>query len=212
VKYSLDAAIVTKRALAGAAAGTIATVGPVVFGLVLLLRTGASMDPTLVWGVCIALGVLAAVRSLIAFQRMRSELSGLAIDAGEETLEVKTRRRTHSLPRSAIESIVEVPGWLGGLRVILVERWDGTRDAAEYLDIPRGGEGFGELRAALEKWKTVELPKRRGRFARIAIGIAIVLGLFFVPFLVADVGQSPILAAAMVLAGFVAMRIALSRR
>ena len=42
--------------------------------------------------------------------------------------------------------------------------------------------------------------------------VAIVLGLFFVPFLVADLGQSPLIAAAMVLAGIVAMRIALSRR
>lgn len=212
MKYGLEASVATKRALAGAAAGTIATVGPVLFGLVLLLRTGATLDMTIVAAVCIALALLAMLRSVLAFQRMRSELGALAIEIGEETLEVKTRRRKHSIPRTAIESITEVPGWLGGLRVNFVEGWDGTRNAAEYLDIPRGGEGFGELRAALEKWKTVELPKRRGRMARIAIGIAIVLGLFFVPFLVADVGQSPIVAAGMVLAGFLAMRIALSRR
>ena len=212
MKYGLEASVATKRALAGAAAGTIATVGPVLFGLILLLRTGATLDMTIVTAVCIALALLATLRSVLAFQRMRAELRALAIDVGEEMLEVQTRRRKHSIPRSAIESITEVPGWLGGLRVNLVEGWDGTRNAAEYLDVPRGGEGFGELRAALEKWKAVELPKRRGRLARIAIGIAIVLGLFFVPFLVADVGQSPIVAAGMVLAGFLAMRIALSRR
>jgi hypothetical protein len=212
VKYALDSAIASKRALAGAAAGTIATVGPVTFGLVLLLRTGAELDHTIVLGVSVAIAVLAIMRSLLAYQRMRTELGALVIEMTDAALEVKTRRKKHLLPREAVESIVEIPGWLGGLRVNLAEGWDGSKDAPEYLDIPRGGEGFGELRAALEKWKTVELPKRRGRITRIVLGIAIVLGLFFVPFLVADVGKSPILAAVMVLAGFVAMRIALSRR
>jgi hypothetical protein len=200
------------RARAGAAAGTVATVGPVAFGLVLLLRTGATFDKAIVWAVCGAIVVLGSVRSVLAFRRMRGELSALRIELADGALEVRTRRKTHTIPGEAVESITEIPGWLGGLRVNLVLGWDGTRDSPRYLDVPRGGDGFGELRAELEKWKAVQLPKRRGRIARIAIGIGIVLGLFFVPFLVADVGQSPILAAALVLAGFVAMRIALSRR
>lgn len=187
-------------------------VGPAIFGLVLLLRTGAALDRTLVWGVCGAIAVLGTVRSVIAFRRTRAELSALKIEMENDVALVRTRRKTHRVPREAVESITEIPGWLGGLRVNLAEGWDGSRGSPAYLDVPRGGEGFGELRAALEKWKTVELPKRRGRIARIAIGLGIVLGLFFVPFLVADVGQSPILAAALVLAAFVAMRIALSRR
>ncbi len=210
--YCLDAAIARKRALAGAAAGTIATVGPVVFGLVLLLRTGAALDRTLLSAVWGAIAVLATMRFFLAFRRTRAELTAMRIEMANDAVEVRTRRKTHRVAREVVESITEIPGWLGGLRVNLTEGWDGSRGSPAYLDVPRGGEGFGELRAALEKWKAVEPPKRRGRIARIGIGIGIVLGLFFVPFLVADVGQSPLLAAAMVLGGFVAMRIALSRR
>lgn len=210
--YGLDGSIARKRALAGAAAGTIATVGPVIFGIILLLRTGTPLDKTIVIAVCGAIGVLAIIRLTVAYGRMKADLSRLKIEVTPEALEVETRRKKHRVPKDAVESITEIPGWLGGLRINLVEGWDGTRSSPEYLDVPRGGDGFGELRSALETWKPVDLPKKRGRIARVAIGVAIVLGLFFVPFVVADLGQFPMMAAAMVLVGIVAMRIALSRR
>lgn len=209
--YALKPDVARRRALAGAFAGAIAAVGPVVLGLVLLFRLGVQIESRLWIGVVSALGVLAIVRTIVAFGRMRKELASLRVKIDDAGIDVQTRRRLHRIPKSAVSSILEFPGSLGGLRLELEEKWDGSDQSPAYFDIPRGGDNFGELRTTLEAWKPVETPKRRGRVFRLVLGIAIVLGLFFVPFLIADLGRSPMLAAAVVLLGWFAMRVALRR-
>jgi hypothetical protein len=151
------------------------------------------------------------LRTVVAYRRMRTELQSLKISVDDTGIDVQTSRRKHRLPREAIESIVEFPGSLGGLRLELAEKWDGTDRSPAYFDVPRGGKEFGELRVSLERWKKVEAKNRRSRTVRIALGLFIVLGLFFVPFLIADLGKSPVLALAVVLVGFLAMRIVVHR-
>lgn len=209
--YALGVKLARRRALAGSLVSGVAAIGPVVLGLVLLVRTGAAIDAPIFVAVVAALCVLALARVLVAFGRMRRELESLEVDLRDDGLEVKTRRNKHHVPRASIERIVEYPGSLGGLRLELAPRWDGTDSAAAYLDVPRGGEGFGELRAALASWRPVEAPRRRGRLARVVIGALVVLGLFFVPFVVDDLKRSPMVAGVVVLGGWLAMRWVLRR-
>ena len=107
----------------------------------------------------------------------------------------------------------EIPGALGGLRVELADGWDGREDSPAYVDVPRGGDGFGELRAGLERWRPIDPPKRIATALRVAIGVAVVLVLFFVPFFLDDVfGRSKPAAVLAVVVLWVVARFVLARR
>ena len=61
----------------------------------------------------------------------------------------------------------------------------------------------------LESWTTIERRGRRGPATRVAMGAAVVGAIFFVPFLLEDfVARSKVVAAALVAATWVAMRLA----
>lgn len=211
-EYRLDPPIARRRAAAGAAAGTVAALAPVLVGLALLARANERAGAPLLGAGAAAIAVLAALRTLLAYRRARAELGALRVEAREDALLVRTRRGTRRVPLDAVERVVEYPGWLGGLRVELADGWDGTRGAPGFLDVPRGGDGFGELRAALDRVKPIATPRRRGAAARVALGAAIVLGLFFVPFLLADLGRSPLVVLAIVVLAWAALRLVASRR
>ena len=74
------------------------------------------------------------------------------------------------------------------------------------FDLPRGGAGFGELRARVAARVKLTQAPRRARYARVALGVAIVLAMFFVPFAMDDlVGRSRIAALAIVAAAWIAL-------
>jgi hypothetical protein len=81
------------------------------------------------------------------------------------------------------------------------------------VTIPRGGEGFGDVRAHLERWGTIEHRNRRGPLVRLAVGIAVVAAIFFLPFVLEDVvARSPVGAALLVVGAWGAMRWTLRAR
>lgn len=81
------------------------------------------------------------------------------------------------------------------------------------VDVPRGGEGYAEVRAGLEAWGKVERRGRRGRAMRLGVAALVVAGIFFLPFLLEDfVARSRILAAGLVAGMWIAMRMALRGR
>jgi MFS family permease len=213
VTYALAPDAVRRRALATAAMTTAAAIAPISMALVLFVELGAPVGwRAIVVAAAIVLG-LGVMRVLVVRQRIARHLSALKVTLDEDALVVRTRSGTHSIARASIERVREIPGALGGLRLELADGWDGKEDSPASVDVPRGGEGFGELRAALERWQPIVAPKRAATGVRIALGGLVVLVLFFAPFFLDDVfGKSKPTAVGAVLAFWVVARIVLARR
>jgi hypothetical protein len=210
IEYSLGADAVKKRARATSAIATAAMFAPVALVVVLLRRLGYGTGPAERPALAIACGVFAlvCVRAFVEARRLRRRLERLRVVAGADELRIETEAGTTRVPRAAIARAVEIDGLLGGVRLELRD----LDDAPERVDLPRGGEAFGALRARIASWTPVERAPRRGRAARIAIGVVVIAAIFFLPFILEDFfGRSKPAALALVLGLWIALRL-LARR
>jgi len=214
VEYSLTERAALVRARWSAALATLSAMAPAVF-TVLALAKLSLLPPTYLAVVLALLTLLAGARVAVGYTQLKKHLAAFHVrvsDDADEPVMIDTRRGRHDIPRSGIQAVREIDGALGGLRVELEPGWDGEKDSPEYVDVPRGGDAFGALREALGAIKPVERPKRRSRAIRIAIGIAVVAGIFFLPFFIDDIfGQSKALAVGLVLVVWVGLRVVVRR-
>ena len=202
IVYRLSDRAARTRARASAIVGAASTLAPALLVVVLLEKLGYA--PGRAAMMCAALLVMLAIaRAFASARRIERHLRAFEITVDDAGIAVTTLPAAQRILRGTIEKMVEIDGMLGGLRVEMPE---------ERLDIPRGGELFGELRAALEAWRPVERAPRRRRVARAGLIVLFVLAIFFLPFFLDDlVGRSRV--GAMVLVGglWLAMLFARSR-
>jgi hypothetical protein len=211
-RYRLADAAIARRALVGALAETVSATAPPLFVLLVLARLAVAPPQYLAAGAAL-LVVLAVARAWTSQKRLRRHLKQFVVEVGPLDVVINTLRGEHRIPRPAIERIREVPGVLGGLRLDLAAGWDGKDDSPELVDVPRGGQGFAELRAALEDVRPLESPKRGRRQLRLVLFVVVVASIFFVPFALDMIGgQSRLIALAVVLGVWVGMRLLLRPR
>ena len=210
IRYTLPPGASQRRALVTALARALTSLAPVLLAVVLLRRMGWA--PTgMFWAVVAALVALVVVRAVVGYSSARRRLGSMAIVLEDDEIRIEGLRDGWSVLRARTARIVEVEGSLGGLRV--ESEPDGRSGVVYVVDVPRGGEGFAEVRARLETWRPVERRGRRGRTMRLAMGALVVAGIFFLPFLLDDfVARSRVLAAALVAGMWIAMRMALRGR
>ena len=211
-RYRLADSAIARRALFGALAETVSATAPPLFVLLVLGRLAVAPLQYLAAGAAL-LVVLALARAWTTQKRLKRHLKQFVVEVGPLDVVIGTLRGEHRVPRPAIERIREIPGVLGGLRLDLAQGWDGKDDSPEIVDVPRGGEGFSDLRAALEDIRPLEAPKRGRRELRIVLFVVVIVSIFFVPFILDMIGgQSRLIALAVVLAVWVGMRILLRPR
>jgi hypothetical protein len=184
IAYELGDAASRSRALAVNAVGAAATLAPLLLAVELLTRNDWHL-PLMFWAVGAALTALVLVRAFVQYGASRQRLRSLRVLVDAESITTTMRRDTQVIRRGEVGRIVEIDGWLGGLRV--EPRRDPSGALGPSVTVPRGGPGFGELRAALERWRPVERRGRRGPGLRIVTAVGIVAGVFFLPFLLDDV-------------------------
>jgi hypothetical protein len=209
VRYRLGEQASRSRARATAALEAAAVLAPMLLVLALIhsMRYAGTGALALVAG---ALVVLAAVRAALVHARLLRRLQRFEVTLDGDVLAVDTATARLSAPRAAVKRVVELGGALGGLRIELATEKDPR--LPDRIDVPRGGEGFGELRAALEAWCGVERAKRRGRLLWIAVGFLVVAVIFFLPFALDDAARSRWVALAVVLGAWIVLRLLVQRR
>jgi len=200
LRYALAPGAVAARARMVALSGAAVAVAPAWLVIALVAQLGL-VSRAVVVVVAAAVGILGIARGALEYARARRRLSVFAIDADDAALAVSTVRGDTRVPAGAIERVTEVDGAYGGLRVELRPGAIPSR-----FDVPRGGESFGELRSWLASRAPVERAARRGLGGRIALVAAVVLALFFVPFVVADARGSRVAVALVLLVAWGAMR------
>ncbi|HEX7602001.1 MAG TPA: hypothetical protein VF316_10365 [Polyangiaceae bacterium] len=211
-RYRLADSAIARRAIFGAVAETVSATAPPLFVLLVLGRLAVAPPQYLAAGGAL-LVVLALARAWTTQKRLKRHLKQFVVEVGPLDVVIGTLRGEHRVPRPAIERIREIPGVLGGLRLDLAQGWDGKDDSPEIVDVPRGGDGFSELRTALEDIRPLEAPKRGRRELRIVLFVVVIVSIFFVPFILDMIGgQSRLIALAVVLAVWVGMRILLRPR
>jgi hypothetical protein len=200
--YRFDARAARFRARWSAALESAATLAPALLVVALLSKLGAA-PLALVWPFAAALALLAIARGFVRHARLLRHLSRFEVTLDDDALDAKSARGVVHVVRAQVERAREFGGALGGLRV-----WyrpsspPQAKDHADeplWLDVPRGGATYAELRSALAAWTTIERPTPRTRGARLVFGAIVVLGIFFVPFILDDlVGRSRFGAVALV--------------
>lgn len=205
IRYRLDDAQASRRALVSTLVGAVTTLGPVALAAALVGRLGWAPGG-LFWALAAALVALTVTRAIVAYSGLRRRLRALVFTLDDGLLSADSPQASESLPRDRVRRIVEVDGALGGLRV----RSDPAAREVVEIRIPRGGEGYAEVRAQLETWHAVERRGRRGLAVRLAMGVLVVAAIFFLPFLLDDfVSNSRWIAAALVGAAWLAVRSAM---
>jgi hypothetical protein len=204
IRYRLGAPAAKRRAAAASAIGAATAVAPVVLGFELLPRLGWS--PTgMFWLVAAAIGALIVVRTVSQYTTARRRLSALEVTLDDEGIATATPSDALTVARSRVARIVEVQGALGGLRV--ESEPDPRTGVVLVASVPRGGEHFGDVRAALERWRPIERRARLGIGVRVLSGAAVVAAVFFLPFLLDDfVGRSRAVAGVLVLLAWAVAR------
>jgi hypothetical protein len=209
VAYRLGDAAATRRALTTVAVGAVASLAAVIFAVVLLAKL-APQPTSAFWLVAAALALLLVARALIAYGATRSRLRALTVTVSEDQICSKASQDACAIGRAQVRRIVEVDGALGGIRV--ESHADPDSGVVSIVQIPRGGEAFGDVRDRLERWVPIERRERRGPAVRFGVGAVVVMGIFFVPFLLDDfVARSKLVAAGLVAGMWVAMRAVLKR-
>ena len=210
IRYQLSADAARRRALASASTRAVTSLAPVVLAIVLLRRLGWA--PTVAfWAVVAAIGVLVAVRAFVGFATTRRRLAALVVTAGDDAIRIDGLRAGWAIERQRVARVVEVEGALGGLRV--ESDPDARTGVVFVVDVPRGGEGWADVRAVVARWRPIERRGRRGPAVRVLIAALVVAGIFFLPFLLEDfVARSRLLAAGLVAGTWLAMRAALRSR
>jgi hypothetical protein len=204
IEYRLGEAAAARRALAMAGIGAVTALAPVMLAVVLLQRLGWAATP-LFWAVTAALVALVVVRGVVGHALARRKLQSLVISVDDDAIRVATAREGYGIDRARVASIVEVEGALGGIRV---ESAPDPRTEVVYVaNVPRGGEGYAEVRMRLATWRAIERRGRRGPAVRLALGAVVVAGIFFVPFLRDDLlARSKLAAAGLVVGTWIVMR------
>ena len=198
MRYVLDERAIRWRAKWSAALGSASTLAPALLVVVLVTKLGYAPE-RYAWGVSAVLLALAILRGFASHAQIARGLRAFAVTLEDDAIAIRTARRAVRVVRANLERIREVGGPLGGLRVE-------ARGTPSRVDIPRGGERFGELRAALERWMPVVRPTRRSRGVRVALGALVVVSIFFVPFVLDDlVARSRVVAMGVVAAVWLAM-------
>jgi hypothetical protein len=210
IRYQLTASAANKRALAAALVRAATSMAPVVLCIVLLRRVGWA--PTVAfWAVAAALCGLVVVRAVVGYSGARRRLASLAVTLEDDSIRVDGIREGWTIERDGIARIVEVDGSLGGLRVEGLP--DPRTRVVHVASVPRGGPGYGEVRASLASWRPIDRRGRRGPAVRLAIGALVVAGIFFLPFVLDDfVARSRLLGAALVAGTWLVMRAAVRGR
>jgi hypothetical protein len=207
IRYRLGAPAARRRALAAAVVGATVAVAPLLLGLELLPHL-----PRLTWApagtfwvVAGGLGVLVAVRTVLQYQTSRRRLGALTVTLDDDSITTETPSESLTIARGRVARIVEVDGELGGVRI---ESEPDPRSGVVLLaSVPRGGDGFGDLRAKLEQWRAIERRPRWGAGVRLLFGVGVVAAVFFLPFLLDDfVARSRVVAAGLVVLAWVLAR------
>jgi hypothetical protein len=135
----------------------------------------------------------------------------MKVTVEDASIRVDGPRDGWTIDRDRVARILEIDGSLGGVRV---ESLPDPRSGVVFVvDVPRGGAGWADVRAAVEQWRPVERRSRRGPAVRLLVGALVVAGIFFLPFLLDDfVARSQLVAAGLVAATWIAMRLALRGR
>jgi hypothetical protein len=150
------------------------------------------------WALTVAIGALVVVRTLSQYATVRRRLTSLQVTLDDEAITATTASDALTVARERVARIVEVRGALGGLRVESVP--DPRTGDVLVASIPRGGDHFGDVRAALERWRPIDRRPRLGVGVRVLTGAGIVASLFFMPFVLDDfVARSKLVAAVIVL-------------
>jgi hypothetical protein len=204
IRYRLGATAAKRRAAAASAVGAATALAPVVLGLELLPRLGWS--PTgIFWVLTAAVGTLLVVRTAAQYSTTRRRLMALEVTLDDDGIATATSSDTLSIPRARVARIAEVDGMLGGLRV--ESEPDPRTGVVLVATVPRGGERFGEVRAALEQWRPLDRRARLGPGVRVLSGAAVVAAVFFLPFVMDDlVARSKVLPAVLVLLAWAVTR------
>lgn len=183
LRYAFEKDEALKRARWMTAVGAGVALSPVALVILLLTKMGFRFEATTL-GLVGAITALVVLRSVALHSRRVAFLRGLVVSVVEDSLVVEARREKDlSFPRGDVERIQEMEGALGGLRIHLAPRGD----SPTVFDIPRGGKHFGDLRAELETWRPLERSGRRSRWMRAGYVVAVVAGIFFIPFLLDDI-------------------------
>jgi hypothetical protein len=205
ITYALAPRAVVTRARALSAWNAAAMAAPAWLVVVLIAQLG--LAPVAWLGVAAgAMAILAAARATAEYGGARRRLAAFVIEADDAGLSLRTGRGALRIAPTAIARVVEIHGPLGGLRLFL----EGP-DMPSRVDVPRGGEGFGDLRERIAGWRSIDRARRRNRVARVVLGLAVVAGLFFLPFVIDDVRGSKVGVAVVLVAAWLAMRLAIAR-
>jgi hypothetical protein len=204
VEYRLGEAAAARRALAVACIGASTALAPVMLAVVLLQRLGWAATP-LYWAVAAALVALVVGRAVVGHAVARRKLRALVVTVDDEAIRVASTPEGYGIERARVASIVEVEGLLGGIRV--ESQPDAHTQVVDVANVPRGGEGYTDVRARLATWRGIERRGRRGPAVRVALGVVVVAAIFFVPFLRDDVlSRSKWVAALLVVGTWIVMR------
>jgi hypothetical protein len=200
IRYQLGSVEAKRRAAVATAIGASVTLAPVVLGLELVPRLGWS-PPGTFWALAAAIGALVVARAASQYATARRRLGALRVTLDDDFISTETARDVLTIPRVEVARIVEIAGSLGGVRV--EARPDRTTGVVLVASVPRGGENFGDVRAALERWRPIERRPRLGLGVRVLFGAGIVAAIFFLPFVLDDlVGRSKAVAGVLVLAAW----------
>lgn len=204
IRYELGARAARRRAAAASAIGALTSLAPVALGLELLPRLGWS--PTgMFWALTVAIGTLVVVRTLAQYATLRRRLASLRVTLDDEAITTETSSDALTVARGRLARIVEVRGALGGIRV--ESEPDPRTGVVLVATVPRGGDHFGEVRAALERWRPIDRRPRLGVGVRVLSGAGIVAAVFFMPFVLDDfVARSKVVAAVLVLLAWAVAR------
>jgi hypothetical protein len=204
IRYQLGAAAAGRRAGAASLIGAATALAPVVLGLELLPRLGWAPSG-MFWGVALAIFALIVARTASQYATTRRRLAALRVTVDDESIETATSSDALTIARSRVARVVEIDGSLGGVRV--ESEPDARSGVVLVATVPRGGERFGDVRAALEQWRAIERRPRLGVRVRVLFGAAIVAAFFFLPFLLDDfVARSRAIAALLVLLAWAVTR------
>jgi hypothetical protein len=204
IRYRLGDAEAKRRARWGLVVGASSSLAPIALAIVLLHRLGWA-PTTGFWVVVACLVALVVTRASAGYSSARRKLRALVVTLSENDIHVASTRDGYAILRARVARIVEIDGSLGGLRV---ESYPDARGVVFEARVPRGGEGYAEVRARLESWRTIERRGRRAPRVRVALGALVVAGIFFVPFLLDDfVAHSKLVAAGLVTAMWLVMRV-----
>jgi hypothetical protein len=209
IRYRLGDAEATRRARWAAGLRAVSSLAPLVLAIVLLHRLGWAPTP-LFWTLAGVLVTLVVVRAGLGYASSARKLRRLVVTVSDEDIHVENSRDGFAIARERVARIVEVEGGLGGLRV---ESVADPRGLVFEAQVPRGGEGYADVRGKLESWRPIDRRGRRGPALRLAMGAVVVAAIFFVPFLLEDfVARSKLVAVALVLGMWLVMRVVMRGR